>query len=58
MTITVAQQDPIPANAAEAAAQSPVAPAQPPAIVARRQSCDADGVGLSHYILMDRKPAA
>ena len=26
-----------------------------PAIIATRQRCEADGVGLSHYILMDRK---
>lgn len=25
-----------------------------PAIIATRQHCEADGVGLSHYILMDR----
>ncbi len=30
---------------------------QPAAVIATRQRCDADGVGLSHYILMDRKPA-
>lgn len=31
-----------------------------PAIIATRQHCEAEGVGLSHYILMDRKasPAA
>ncbi len=28
-----------------------------PAVIATRQRCEADGVGLSHYILMDRKPA-
>jgi len=28
-----------------------------PAVIAVRKRCDADGVGLSHYILMDRKPA-
>ena len=26
-----------------------------PAIIASRGRCEADGVGLSHYILMDRK---
>lgn len=26
-----------------------------PAIIATRRRCEADGVGLSHYILMDRK---
>ncbi|TCS62119.1 modified peptide precursor CbpA [Varunaivibrio sulfuroxidans] len=24
-------------------------------LIARRKSCDADGTGLSHYILMDRQ---
>jgi len=28
-----------------------------PAVIAVRKRCDADGVGLSHYILMDRKPS-
>ena len=28
-----------------------------PAIIATRQHCEAEGVGLSHYILMDRKAA-
>lgn len=37
--------------------QPAAAPARQPAIIASRQRCDADGVGLSHYILMDRKPA-
>ena len=40
-----------------AAPQPTTAPAPQPAIIASRRSCDADGVGLSHYILMDRKPA-
>ena len=26
-----------------------------PKIIADRKSCSADGVGLSHYILMDKK---
>ena len=26
-----------------------------PDVIAQRKSCSADGVGLSHYILMDRK---
>lgn len=25
-------------------------------LIASRKSCSADGVGLSHYILMDKKP--
>ncbi|MHB1427462.1 MAG: modified peptide precursor CbpA [Rhodocyclaceae bacterium] len=32
-------------------------PTAQPAVIASRRRCDADGVGLSHYILMDRKPA-
>ncbi|MBF0419838.1 MAG: modified peptide precursor CbpA [Magnetococcales bacterium] len=24
-------------------------------VIAQRKSCSADGIGLSHYILMDRK---
>ncbi|WIM05039.1 MAG: modified peptide precursor CbpA [Candidatus Nitricoxidivorans perseverans] len=53
MTTIVAQQDQINANTAP---QPAAAPAPQPAIIASRRSCDADGVGLSHYILMDRKP--
>ena len=26
-----------------------------PAIIATRKRCEAEGVGLSHYVLMDRK---
>lgn len=26
------------------------------AVIAHRKACDAKGTGLSHYILMDRKP--
>lgn len=29
--------------------------AQGSPLIARRKSCDADGTGLSHYILMDRQ---
>jgi len=32
-------------------------PAQQPTVIAVRKRCDANGVGLSHFILMDRKPA-
>ena len=56
MSTIVTQQDQVTANTA--APQSAAALAQQPAVIASRQSCDADGVGLSHYILMDRKPAA
>ncbi|OHC74956.1 MAG: modified peptide precursor CbpA [Rhodospirillales bacterium RIFCSPLOWO2_12_FULL_58_28] len=30
----------------------------PKDIIAYRKSCDAEGTGLSHYILMDKKPTA
>jgi len=56
MSTIVTQQVPSTANAV--AAQPAAAPAAQPTIIASRQSCDADGVGLSHYILMDRKPSA
>jgi len=26
-----------------------------PAIIATRKTCDADGTGLSHYVLMDKQ---
>jgi modified peptide precursor CbpA len=29
-----------------------------PAIIATRQRCEAEGVGLSHYILMDESKAS
>ena len=28
-----------------------------PAVIARRQSCDAEGTGLSHFVLMDKQVA-
>lgn len=37
---------------------NPAAPAQPAApTLAVRKSCNPDGIGLSHYVLMDRKAA-
>ncbi|HJV24106.1 MAG TPA: modified peptide precursor CbpA [Aromatoleum sp.] len=48
MSKTIAPQ------AVPAAAQAAVNTAKP-AIIATRRRCEADGVGLSHYILMDRK---
>lgn len=38
-----------------AAPATPAVDAAKPAVIASRQRCEADGVGLSHYILMDRK---
>ncbi len=37
------------------ATASTVQPAAP--IIAVRKSCNPDGIGLSHYVLMDRKAA-
>ncbi|NMG46431.1 modified peptide precursor CbpA [Aromatoleum toluvorans] len=41
-------------NAVPAAA-SGASVASRPAIIATRKRCEADGVGLSHYVLMDRR---
>ena len=30
---------------------------QPAPIIATRKSCNPDGIGLSHYVLMDKKAA-
>jgi len=45
----------VPANTAVPATAAPAA--DKPVIIATRQRCEADGVGLSHYILVDRKVA-
>ena len=42
--------------------QQPVVTAQTPVqnpapIIASRKSCNPDGIGLSHYVLMDKKVA-
>jgi len=37
------------------ASESPMQPAAP--TIAVRKSCNPDGIGLSHYVLMDRKAA-
>lgn len=37
-------------------AAAPVAPALAPTIAVRK-SCNPDGIGLSHYVLMDKKAA-
>ena len=39
-------------TAQSAAAKPPVAPT-----IAIRKSCNPDGIGLSHYVLMDKKAA-
>lgn len=49
------QQNPLPVT--PSANEPTFVRASQPAVIATRQRCDADGVGLSHYILMDRKPA-
>ena len=37
-------------------APAPPARQAPPDILATRRACDAEGTGLSHYILVDPKP--
>jgi len=32
-------------------------PAVPAPVIAVRKSCNPDGIGLSHYVLMDKKAA-
>ncbi len=46
-------------NLKTAAAQTPVQPAVRSAAptIASRKSCNPDGIGLSHYVLMDKKVA-
>ena len=41
------------------AAQQATQPTQaaPAPVIASRKSCNPDGIGLSHYVLMDRKAA-
>lgn len=38
--------------------QQQLTPATDAAVIANRKSCSADGIGLSHYILMDKHNAA
>ena len=55
MTQTVKTQ-----AATQPAATAAVAKAQPQPVaptIAVRKSCNPDGIGLSHYVLMDRKAA-
>lgn len=53
MTQTVQpQQNPQTRTAAQAGEQKLVAPT-----IATRKSCNPDGIGLSHYVLMDKKAA-
>lgn len=45
-------------TAQQAAVQPTQAAAPAPApVIASRKSCNPDGIGLSHYVLMDRKAA-
>lgn len=50
MTQTVKTQ--APTQPAAAVKEQPAAP-----IIAVRKSCNPEGIGLSHYVLMDRKAA-
>ncbi|MFC5301248.1 modified peptide precursor CbpA [Azospira restricta] len=53
MTQTIqAQQTAQPQTAAAKGEDKPVAPS-----IATRKSCNPDGIGLSHYVLMDKKAA-
>ncbi|MHB1590268.1 MAG: modified peptide precursor CbpA [Sulfuricella sp.] len=36
---------------------TPATPKAPVPVIAVRKSCNPEGVGLSHYVLMDRKKA-
>lgn len=45
------------ANQAPAKQAIPRDTSPQPTVIATRKRCEADGVGLSHYILMDRKVA-
>jgi modified peptide precursor CbpA len=49
MTQTVQTQTQAPQNNAQAPAAAPT--------IAVRKSCNPDGIGLSHYVLMDKKAA-
>jgi modified peptide precursor CbpA len=45
------------ATTAQQAATQPTQAAAPAPVIASRKSCNPDGIGLSHYVLMDRKAA-
>ena len=45
------------ATPAQQAAALPAQAATPAPTLASRKSCNPDGIGLSHYVLMDRKAA-
>lgn len=49
MTQAVQTQQPAPTVAVKTPATAPT--------IAIRKSCNPDGIGLSHYVLMDRKAA-
>ena len=42
-------------NAASSLATTACGAELKPAVIATRKRCEAEGVGLSHYVLMDRK---
>ncbi len=44
-------------TAHQQAADQPTQAAAPAPVIASRKSCNPDGIGLSHYVLMDRKAA-
>ncbi len=45
------------ATTAQQSAVQPTQSAAPAPVIASRKSCNPDGIGLSHYVLMDRKAA-
>jgi modified peptide precursor CbpA len=45
------------ATTAQQAAIQPTQATVPAPVIASRKSCNPDGIGLSHYVLMDRRMA-
>lgn len=45
------------ATTAQQSAVQPTQAAAPAPVITSRKSCNPDGIGLSHYVLMDRKAA-
>ncbi|SDG74148.1 modified peptide precursor CbpA [Propionivibrio dicarboxylicus] len=46
-----------PQQPAQPATQAATQPTAPVASIAMRKRCHPDGIGLSHYVLMDRRAA-
>lgn len=54
---TVAATQPVRNIVTTATATAPDARLEPAPTIAVRKSCNPDGIGLSHYVLMDQKAA-